>query len=170
MRYEGMPRRDCWLDLVIAAAVLLPLVFGILFLAGVLSGGPRGEDVAGGAVLVAVGMFDMLLFKAIMPASYQVLSDRLRVKMGGPFAFNVSFDTIEAVDPYEAWYHVGISLAPSFRGRVLIRRRAAMDVMISVSDRETFLEQLAIAMRGWAGHALHPLPTTENCDPKPGHD
>ena len=147
LRYEDKPSIDLWLRAIIFGTSTGMIIVGVLWVLGVIPSESRTEGLIAGIVFVVMGAFDRVLFWAVMPTRYQIFEDRLRVKLGGPFAFNIPFDSIVAAEPFDRLFHIGIGLATSFRGRVLIRRKYDMDVTISPSNREAFLEQLSIAMR-----------------------
>ena len=147
LRYEDKPSIDLWLRTIIFGTSTGMIIVGVLWVLGVIPSESMTDRLIAGIVFVVMGASDRVLFWVIMPTRYQIFEDRLRIKLGGPFAFNIRFDSIVTAEPFDKLFHIGIGLATSFRGRVLIRRKHDMDVTISPSNREAFLEQLAIAMR-----------------------
>lgn len=77
----------------------------ILFPLGFIIGGfwlythPEVEDTMTGAItLWGVTIFWVLLFRAILPQQYQILDDRVKVILGGPFSFNIPLNSINEVE------------------------------------------------------------------------
>ncbi|MEL7562857.1 PH domain-containing protein [Dehalogenimonas sp. 4OHTPN] len=106
-------------------------------------------------IMAVTAVFEAALFYFIVPRKYQVMSDRLRIRLGGPIKMDMPFSTIKEARPgkgTEAWVYWGLRLATSSRGVVeIIRRGGGLDAVISPRDRETFLEQLNLAMAAAGG-------------------
>lgn len=151
VRYQCGVRYDWWLYLIASLAVIPFWIMGVLMLLGVIPADSSAEGVVGGTVLLGTGIFDLALFWAIFPRRLLVLQDGVKVKLGGPFSLNIPFSDVKAVERYDRWYHVGLGFAPSFKGRVLVRRKHGYDVVVSAVERDTFLEQVQSAMADWSG-------------------
>ncbi|MEW6033951.1 MAG: PH domain-containing protein [Chloroflexota bacterium] len=136
--YEDTARYDLWLKLVLAAALAATLVGGVVMLP---------TEPAGAWSMLGVTVFDALLFYAVMPRKYQVLQDRVRIVLGGPFAFGIPLSTIKAArSGSRGLTRLGIGFATSFRHVVEIERNKGLSVFISPANPEMFLEQLSQAM------------------------
>jgi len=134
--YEDTPRLDVWLKLMLAGITLAFLVAGVVLLF---------QDTEGAFVMLGDGVFIGLLSKLIMPRRYQVYSDRFRIVLGGPFAWNIPHSTIKearAASGAKAFAYSGVRFATSSKGVVEIIRSKGCDVVISPSNRGVFLEQL----------------------------
>ena len=86
--YEDTARTDTWLKLMLGGILVMFLVLG-----GVLLFQDK-EDAFG---MFGIAVFYALLFKIIMPQRYQIYSDKVRIVLGGPFAWNIPFSTIKEV-------------------------------------------------------------------------
>ncbi len=137
--HKDIPRVDLWFKLIVASILSLTLMLGVLLLF---------EDIIAASVMFAVTLFDALLLKAITPRRYEIYNDRVRIVLGGPFAFNIPFYNIKEARPAcgkKALAYRGLRLATSNKGVVEIIREKGLNVVISPSDRDTFLEQLSQA-------------------------
>lgn len=137
--HEDTPRIDLPLKAMIAVVLGLTLGLGVWLLF---------VDIVAASVMLGVTAFDALLFKCIMPRRYEIWSDRLRIVLGWRFTVNVALEDIAEAREASGWAafgHWGLRLAPSTRGVVIIRRRG-LDVVISPSDRDTFLYRLGTGL------------------------
>lgn len=86
-----------------------------------------------------------LLFYFIMPRSYQIYQDRLRIVLGSPFGINIPLSTIKEArhaSGVKAYAYSGVRFATSSRYVVEISRNKGMNYVISPQNGEIFLEQL----------------------------
>jgi hypothetical protein len=100
--------------------------------------------------MFGVTIFYAVLFRLVMPRKYQVYSDKVRIVLGGPFAWNIPFSTIKEVrlaSGASAFAYNGVRFATSYRDVVEIRRSKGCNVVISVSNKDVFLEQVSTAMK-----------------------
>ena len=143
--YEDKPRYDIWMKAIMA----LPLFF-ILIGAFNLTSEPEA----------AIGMFGtaalvVAIYWAVFPRKYCILSSKVKIVLGGPFSFNIPFNTIETARiPKGA--AIGINFASSFSSKnaVQIVRRKGLNVNITPSNRELFLENLDKALSNWRSHNI----------------
>lgn len=143
--YEDTPKVDVWFKLLIGGLVVLFVVMGIVLLF---------EGLEDALVMFGMAIFYALLFKLIMPQRFQIYSDRVRIVLGGPFAWNIPLQTIKEAclaSGAKAFGYNGVRFATSLRGVVEIRRRKGCNVVISPSNREFFLEQLNKALQNAKG-------------------
>jgi hypothetical protein len=139
--YEDRPRYDRWFKLLIASIILITLVPAIAL---------YPFEPEGTWVLLASTVFDSLLFHAVTPRRFQVYNDRLRIVLGRPFAVNLSLTNIKearAVTGTEAFAYWGVRFATSKHTVIEIVRYSGLNLVISPSDRETFLLQLNQALK-----------------------
>ena len=144
MIYEDTPRYDVWLK----AIMLLPL---FLVLIGAFHLTASEPESAIGMFATAVLM--SAIYWAVFPRKYRILESKVKIVLGGPFSFNIPFDTIEtARAPKGA--SVGLNFPSSFSGKnaVQIVRRKRLSVNITPSDRELFLENLDKALNNWRSY------------------
>lgn len=141
--YQARPVYDFWLKLVVAGTLALTLVPGLVVLYW---------NTELGWTLIGVTAFDGLLFYSVLPRNFQLFDDRLRITLGGPFAFNVPYDSIKEVRPAStetASVYWGIRFATSAKELLEIVRNKGMDVVISPADKDVFLQQLEEARNVW---------------------
>ena len=138
--YEDTPRYDFWLKLILGGVLAITFVAGVLLLF---------EDIVGACVMFGVTLFYALLFKAILPQRFQIFQDSLRIVLGGPFAFNISFSNIRevrAASASKAFIYWGLRFATSTRGMVEIVRKKGLSLVISPANPDMFLEQVNRAL------------------------
>jgi hypothetical protein len=85
-----------------------------------------------------------------MPQRYQVYSDKVRIVLGWPLAWNIPFTTIKEVrsaSGAKAFAYNGVRFATSSKGIVEIIRSKGCNAVISPSNKEIFLEQVSRAMK-----------------------
>ncbi|XUX00467.1 MAG: PH domain-containing protein [Dehalogenimonas sp.] len=143
LRYEDSPRYDT----APIAGVIILLVLVDLLLAFLI---PETFW-----IMVAAAVFELVLFYFIIPRKYQILDDRVRILLGNPVKYDIPFSTIKEARPAggaEVWIYLGLRMATSSKGVVELIQRGSMDVVFSPRDRETFLEQLELAMRSSGRH------------------
>lgn len=138
--FEDTPRYDAWLKFVLGG------VLALLFLSGVIL---AFEDIEGSLVMFGVTIFDALLFKMILPQRFQIFEDRLRIVLGGPFRINIPLSNIREarqVSAADAFIYWGIRFATSTRYVVEIVRKRGLNLVISPSAGDIFLEQMNQAL------------------------
>jgi hypothetical protein len=139
--YEDTARTDAWLKLMLGGILVMFLVLGGVLLF---------QDKEDAFVMFGIAVFYALLFKIVMPQRYQIYSDKVRIVLGGPFAWNIPFTTIKEVRPasgVSAFAYSGVRFATSSKNVVEIRRSRGCNVVISPSNKEIFLEQVRRAMQ-----------------------
>ena len=138
--YQEPSQYDGWLKALLFCLPLITLALGFWFLT---------LDVTGAAVMFGVTVFDSALFYFIMPRSYQIYTDRLVIGLGKPLAVTVPFEDIKEIKTAQgsaAFAYSGIRLATSTKHVMEIQRRRGMNVLISPSGGDMFLEQLKQAV------------------------
>jgi len=140
--YEDRAAYDAWLKWVLAVTLGMTLVPAIVVY--------PYEPIATW-VLLGTTVFDALLFHVVLPRRYQVLSDRLRIVLGYPFAINIALTSIREARPaggMVTMVYWGVRLATSTRNVVEIVRHRGLDFVISPANREEFLVHLKLAVAG----------------------
>jgi len=123
---------------VIITATLVPAIILLFF------------DVEGAAAMFGVSLLDALIFHLVFPRRYQLFNTKLRIVLGWPIRWDIKLSTIKEARPAPAistWIYGGVRLATSSASAVEIVRRKGMGIIISPSDRQTFLEQLNAAVK-----------------------
>jgi hypothetical protein len=145
LMYEDAPRYD-WITKTLIAAILVALlVAGIVLLF---------YAVAAGMALLGDTLLVALIFYFVFPRRYQVFNTKLRIVLGWPLGWDIPLSTIEeahAASGIARWVYWGVRLATSSETAVEIVRKKGMNVIISPSNRETFLERLNDALKAAQG-------------------
>ncbi|MFC1963240.1 PH domain-containing protein [Chloroflexota bacterium] len=129
-----------WLKLLLGGVLLLLLITGFLRLS---------NNAVEAATIFGVVGFLVLLCLAILPRRYQIYSNKVSIVLGGPLAFNIHFNTIKEAKPtrgYKAFAYGGIRFVTSSKTALEITRSKGLNVVISPSDREVFMEHLQRAL------------------------
>ena len=135
------PRVALPLKALFVSIVVTTFVLGIWFLFA---------DLTAAILMFALTAFEALLFRAVMSQRYELYSDRLRIVLGSPLAFNIPRHSIveaRAASGEKAYFYRGLRFATSSEGVVEIVRRKGLNVVISPADRDTFLHELAQAAK-----------------------
>jgi len=139
--YEDTPRYDVWLKSIMVLPVFL-VIAGIYY-------------VIIAEVAAAIGMFATTIlmgavYWAIFPRKYLILDSRIRIVLGGQFSFTIPFDNLETARAPEG-ISLGINFATCFSSKntVEIIRKKGMNVNITPSNRELFLDNLNKALNDW---------------------
>ena len=139
--YEDTARTDTWLKLMLGGILVMFLVLGGVLLF---------QDKEDAFEMFGIAVFYALLFKLVMPRRYQIYSDKVRIVLGWPLAWNIPFTTIKEVRPasgVSAFAYNGVRFATSSKGIVEIIRSKGCNSVISPSNKEIFLEQVSRAMK-----------------------
>lgn len=139
--YEDSPHYDVWLKGIMMLPVFFIVMGGYYLFIG---------QIESGIGLFATAVFMSAIYWAVFPRKYQVLDSKLRIVLGGPFSFNVRFDTLETAGKPEG-VNFGINFATTFISEhiVEIKRKRGMTVNITPNDRDQFLENLNKALNEW---------------------
>ncbi|MCJ7653695.1 MAG: hypothetical protein MUO97_00060 [Dehalococcoidia bacterium] len=139
--YEDSPHYDVWLK----GIMMLPIFFILIGLYYLFTG-----QVESGIGLFATAVIMGAIYWAIFPRKYQVLDSKLRIVLGGPFSFNIRFDTLENACKPEG-VNFGINFATTFISEHIleIKRKKGLTVNITPNDRDLFLENLNKAVYDW---------------------
>jgi len=140
--YEDKPKYDIWIKAILG----FPLVF--ILIPGLYSFSNNDAETAF-AMLVTTVLI-AIIYWVILPRKYCISDTKVKIMLGGPFAFSVPFATIQSARPPEGM-SVGINFATSFSSKnaVQIVRKGKLDVNITPGNRATFLENLDKALNSW---------------------
>ncbi len=139
--YEDTPQYDSWLK----ALMVLPVFFivgGLYYL--------FTADVPSAVGLFATALLMGCIYWAIFPRKYQIHESKFRIVLGGQFSFNIPFETLETAGKQEG-ISLGLNFATTFVTEriVEIKRKKGMNVNITPSNRDLFLENLNKAVYDW---------------------
>ena len=139
--YEESPRYDSSLKAIMALPVFF-ILFGIYYL--------YIGEVQAAISMFATTVLMFAVFWAIFPRRYQILDNRLRIVLGGPFSFSVPFDNLEAArKPEGATFGINFPTCFSSDRTVQIIRKKGWYVNITPNDSDLFLEYLNKALAEW---------------------
>jgi len=107
-------------------------------------------EVEAAIAMFAATILMAAIYWAIFPRKYLILDSRIRIVLGGPFSFNIPFDNLETARAPEG-VSLGINFATTFLSKhaVEIIRKKGLNVNITPSDRELFLDNLNKALNDW---------------------
>ncbi|MFC1864454.1 hypothetical protein ACFLYG_01325 [Chloroflexota bacterium] len=78
--YEDKPKYDIWIKALLSGVVALTFYSGIVQVS---------VDTQEAFSVFGVVLFEVILFRIILPRRFQILSDKVRIVLGGPFAINI---------------------------------------------------------------------------------
>ena len=139
--YEDTPKYDLWLKLILGGVLALTFILGVIFIY---------QDTEATIAMFGITLFDALLFKAILPRRFQIFEDRLKIHLGGPLAINIPFSNIWEAKPAsgrKVFAYWGNRFATSTSNVVEIVRKKGLNLVISPSNGDMFLEQLNQALQ-----------------------
>ena len=139
--HEDVPRYDFWLKLILGGTLALTFILALILIS---------SDTTAAVVMFGITLFDALLFKTVLPRRYQIFEDRLRILMGWPFAVNIAFSNIEEAKPApggRAFAYRGLRFATSTRHVIEIVRNKGLNLVISPSKGDVFLDELNRAIK-----------------------
>ena len=90
-----------------------------------------------------------LILWLVLPHSYQVFEDRLRIVLGGPLAVNIDFaqiNKIEITNKLDLTVNFVTTVANSY---VRIIKKRGLNVAISPEHSELFVEEANRALQRW---------------------
>jgi len=134
--YEDKPKYDIWIKILLVGVVVFTFILGIAQIS---------VDNREALTVLGVVLFEIVLFRLILPRRFQILSDRLRIILGGPLAINIPFSDIKEVKPrtgIEAFIYAGIRFATSASHTIEIVRNKGLNMVISPNDNNEFIKQL----------------------------
>ncbi len=141
--YEDVPYYAFWLKFILLGTLGLTIVLGFYLLT---------IDFAGALTCFGVTLFDAVLFSLVFPRRYQLFADRVRIVLGGPFAFTIPMDRIKAVRLFPGksivkGSAVSVNLVTNMSNVLEISRHGGWAVTISPSRPEAFVEYLNRAIQ-----------------------
>ncbi len=134
--YEDIPKYDFWLKSILGGVLALTFVLGVILIS---------DDIGVALAMFGVTLFDALLFKAILPRRFQIFRDKVRILLGWHLAIDIPFSNIvdaRSASGSRVFAYWGIRFATSTRFVVEIVRKKGLNVVISPSKGDIFLEQL----------------------------
>jgi len=139
--YEDKPHTDIWMRgiLLLPSAILLVTAITLW-----------QESLQATIYLIAGALLIGFVFIFIIPIKYCIFNTKIRIEFRGPFAYNISFDTVTGVrEP--RWFTAGINLPTSMSqsSALEIARKGRMPVNITPADRQAFVSNFDKAFKDW---------------------
>jgi hypothetical protein len=139
--YEDTPRYDIYLK----AIMVLPVFFILMGAYYLII-----TQIEAATDMFALTLLMGATYWAIFPRKYTILDSRIKIALGGPFAFNIPFSNLEtARAPEGATFGINFPTCFSNERTVQIIRKKGWYVNITPTDRELFLENLNKALQDW---------------------
>ncbi len=137
--YEDKPKFDIWIIIVLGIPILF-LMVAALFM--------NVSDPETSISLSGTAAFIIVMYWIIIPRKYCIMNDKIKINLGGPFSFNAPFKNIKTARKIRG-VSEGVNFATSFRNGVEIVRKRSMNVNITPSNIELFLEELDLSLTEW---------------------
>ncbi len=152
--FEDTIKYEFWAKILLSLPVILLLAMGAFFYysAHYRDAVPNEVEIAfhtASIVLFLTAPFILLVYWLVLPTKIFILQDRIRIKYG-QFYWNIRFDTIEAVKPAKGIPPlVSNSSVTSYRSQIEIVRKGKMNIRLSPSQRDRFIEYANRALSDW---------------------
>ena len=134
--YEDKPKYDVWIKVLLGGVVAYTFILGLVQIS---------ENGREALTVFGVVLFEIILFRMILPRRFQILSDKLRIVLGGPLAINIPISDIEEVRSrtgIKAFIYFGVRFATSSSHTVEIIRKKGLNMVISPTNDDEFIKQL----------------------------
>lgn len=141
--FEDVPAYDSLTKWILGGLIASTFIAGIVLLA---------FDVTGAVIMFAATLLDALVIRAVLPKRFEVYEDRLKIVLPAPFSLTIPFRDIIRVREASkdtAWVYWGIRFSTSSNYLVEIERKNGMNVILSPSMEDRFIEQLEQVRSGW---------------------
>jgi len=151
--YEDTVKYEYWAKVLLAFPVILLIAMGVFFYDyahhRAIPGGEETTVHAASLVLFLTAPFILLIYWLVLPTKIYILQDRIRIKYG-QFFWNIRFDTIETVKTARGIPPLfSNSSVTSYRNQIEIVRRGRMNIRLSPSRRDQFVEHANRALSDW---------------------
>lgn len=108
-----------------------------------------GES-SGGLTLLAEALVISLIFWAVLPRSYRVYEDHIRIVLGGPFTIKVGFDRLKKVEvTRRSTLSVNFTTTVSKTCVIIVQNRG-LNIAITPKNNELFADSASRALSQWA--------------------
>lgn len=134
--FDYKPKYDTWVKLILGSILALTFILGIVYI---------NQDTEASLVMFGITLFDVILFKLILPNRFQIFENKVKIMLGWFIAINIPLTTITEVKivPYrKTIFYGGLRLAMSSKHVVEIKRKKGMDLVISPTNQDMFVEEL----------------------------
>lgn len=152
--YETPIKYERWAKVLLAFPIILLIAMAIFFYAAAgsrfdIPGEAKSGFIVASYILFATAPFILFVYWLVLPTKIFVLRDRIRIKYGR-FTWNIGFDTVESIQAAHGIPPIfGNSSVTSYRNQVEIVRLGRMNVRLSPSERDRFLDHANRAIADW---------------------
>jgi hypothetical protein len=151
--FEDTIKYELWTKILLAFPIILLIAMGIFFYDYAHHRDvPNEVETAFHAVslvLFLTAPFILLVYWLVLPTKIYILQDRIRIKYGR-FFWNIRFDTIETVKTAKGMPPlVSNSSVTSYRNQIEIVRKKRMNIRLSPSRRDQFVDHANRALSEW---------------------
>jgi len=152
--FEDKIKYDLWIKIILISSIILLLALALLFYVDgykqdVLKSEPAKESKAAAITLFATIAFVLIVYWTVLPRNVYIFQDRVTIKYG-VFSLNFRLENIESAKAAGGLPLGNIwSSITSFKNQIEIIRKKGMNVRISPSRRDLFVENLNRALMEW---------------------
>ncbi|MFC1905675.1 PH domain-containing protein [Chloroflexota bacterium] len=140
--YQDKTHKDIWLKLILAIPVIIMLILALIYMVG--------NDITTAYEMLISIVFIVAVLWFVIPRQYLIFDDKVKILLGGPFSFNISFNTIKTARiPKGTTFGINFPSSLSSKHAVEILRHRRMSVNITPDNRDLFLQTLEKAMDDW---------------------
>ncbi|MDH4220686.1 MAG: PH domain-containing protein [Candidatus Aminicenantes bacterium] len=152
--FEDSTKYELWTKVLLVFPVVLLIAMGAFFYNYAHHKDAIPSEVetsfhASSIALFATAPFILIVYWLVLPTKIYILQDRIRIKYGR-FDWNIRFDTIESVKPAKGipplWSNSSVT---SYRNQIEIVRIGRMNVRLSPSHRDQFVDHANRALSDW---------------------
>jgi len=141
--FEDVPAYDSLTKYILGGIIASTFIAGIVLLA---------FEVIGAVIMFVATAIDAVVIRAVLPKRFEIYEDRLKIVLPGPFHLTIPFRDIIRVGQATkdtAWIYWGIRFSTSSKYLVEIERKNGMNVILSPSMEDRFIEQLEQVRGNW---------------------
>jgi len=152
--FEDKLKYDLWLKIILVFSIILLLALALLFYIDgykqdVIKSEPARESRVAAITLFAAIAFVLLVYWTVLPRNIFIFQDRVTIKYG-VFSLNLRLENIESAKVASGIPMGNIwSSITSLKNQIEIVRKKGMNVRISPTSRDLFLENLNRALMDW---------------------
>ena len=134
--YEDHASYDYWLRLILFGIPLILLTVGLILIP---------EDKEGATAMISGSLIILFLFYLVLPKKFQVFEDKLRMVLGWPLHIDLSLANIsesQITTGRKVFAYWGLRFATSSKSVVEIIRKKGLNIVISPSNAQLFVDKL----------------------------
>jgi len=152
--FEDSIKYDAWVKLVLAFSLVLLIILGILFFidghhSNIFPKEPPRESRIAFVVLCFSTVLTAAVYWFFLPQKIAVSQDGIKTKFGG-FSWNIPFQSIESIKAAKGLMaRRGFSCITSYKSQIVIVRKNRLNIRISPSRCDQFLESANRALADW---------------------